>query len=122
MSIVLETVRIHWGAEMPDWIEVLARQCDLSSQADVARRLERSGGMISQVLRGKYAGSMERIEELVRGAYMDATVSCPAMGTMPVDECQNWRLKGRKFSTTNTRSVQMYHACRACPRNQKGGT
>ena len=50
-----ETARAAWGAAIPDWIETLARECDLTSQNQVARRLGRSASLVSNVLRNKYA-------------------------------------------------------------------
>ncbi|MDT9701984.1 hypothetical protein, partial [Streptomyces sp. P17] len=90
-----------------------------SSQRAVAERLGRSAGLVSQVLRNKYPGNMALLEDAVRGAYLAATVECPALGTLPTDECQAWRKRARRFVNTNHLRVRMYHACASCPRNQK---
>ncbi|MFN4191846.1 MAG: hypothetical protein ACK4FR_02790 [Tabrizicola sp.] len=104
-----------WGAPLPDWIRALAVACDRSSQSRVAARLGRSPAVVSTVLRRKYAGSYERIEERVRGLLMDGVVDCPAMGPLPTNECQDWREKARVFAVGNPRRTRMYRACHRCP-------
>lgn len=117
----IDTARVHWGDPLPDWIERLARECEASNQRRVAERLGRSAGLISSVLRRKYPGDLDALEEAVRGAFMNATVNCPARGAMPADECQDWRRKSRKFVSVNSERVQMYRACTSCPRNRRDG-
>lgn len=120
MSFV-ETAEKAWGKPMPDWIAVLARQCDEGTQRKAAERLGYSAGLVSNVLRQKYAGDMAAVEEAVRGAWMGDTVVCPAMGTIPSDTCLDWRRKAKKFAATNNHRVRMFKACNACPRNQREG-
>lgn len=113
----IETAREAWGADLPDWIEALALECTRASQNKVAARLGRSGAMVSQVLRNKYAAGLSGFEELVRGVLMNATVECPALGKMPTHECLAWRGKAGEFATGNPLRVRMWRACGACPRN-----
>lgn len=119
MADALEIARTSWGTPAPDWIEQLATACNASSQRHVAERLRVSAGLISQVLRAKYPGDMDRIESAVRGAYMAATVTCPALGRIPTNECQEWQRSARDFKAINSFRVRMYRACRGCPRSQK---
>lgn len=119
MSTPLEIARAAWGGNPPDWIERLARECSASTQRRVAEQLDRSAGLISQVLRNKYPGDMASIEDAVRGAFMNATVECPALGVLPTDECQMWRKRARSFVNTNALRVRMFRACQSCPRNLK---
>ncbi|WP_353428727.1 hypothetical protein [Paracoccus denitrificans] len=119
MSSPVDIARAAWGADMPDWILRLAQECASSTQRRVAEKLGRSAGLISQVLRAKYPGDMASIEDAVRGAFMHATVECPALGTLPTDECQAWRKKARSGVRTNALRVRMVNACLKCPRNQK---
>ena len=112
----LERASESWGERMPDWVGVLARACDATSANKVAKRLGRSGALVSQVLRGRYAGDMEAVEELVRGVLMAEVVACPALGDIPTNECRLWREKARHFTNTNALRVQMYRACTRCPR------
>ena len=115
----LDNALAHWGAEMPDWIDQLARACDFSSQNKVAIKLGRSSAWVSQVLRGKYSGDMMAAEDLVRGAFMAAEVTCPALGQVPLNECRGWQEKARKLANSNSLSVMMFRACNRCPLNAK---
>lgn len=119
MSTPLQTAMAAWGPDLPDWIEAMAIECGDASQAAVARALGRSGSMISQVLRNRYAGDLAALEEVFRGAYMQARVHCPALGAIPTNDCQTWRRKARQFVTGNPLRVRMYRACTQCPRNRE---
>ncbi|MCU0902413.1 MAG: SMI1/KNR4 family protein [Tabrizicola sp.] len=110
-----------WGTPLPDWIRSLALACNRSSQSKVAAQLDRSPALISTVLRKKYAGSYDRIEERVRGLLMDGRVDCPEMGQLPTHECQDWREKARVFAVGNPRRTRMYRACHRCPIFTKEG-
>lgn len=117
--VPLETARAAWGAAIPDWIETLALECGRTSQRVVAEKLGRSAAVISQVLNRKYPADMKKVEERVRGVFLDAVVACPAMGEMPLQDCQDWREKSRTFALGNPTRVRMYRACSRCPRNAK---
>jgi len=119
MSTPVEVAESHWTDGVPDWVMALARACAESNQRQVAARLDRSPALISQVLRNKYPGDMDAIEEAVRGAYMDASVQCPALGPIPADECQGWRRKSRRFVNVNALRVSMFRACARCPVNRR---
>jgi hypothetical protein len=123
MSLIhpLTTARTAWGAGLPDWVEALAIECGRSSQNAVAKELERSSALVSQVLRNKYPGNLTAFEERFRGVFLDARISCPAQGDIPSNICQDWREKAREFVPTNSQRSQMFRACKACPRNQKAG-
>lgn len=110
-----------WGEPLPDWVETLAIACGKTSQAQVAKQLGRSGAVISQVLRRVYPASMAGIEERVRGVFLNGTVACPALGEVPVHECQDWRDKARTFAMGNPLRLRMYRACQNCLRNRKEG-
>lgn len=104
-----------WGTPLPDWIRVLALACARSSQSKVAAELDRSPAVVSTVLRKKYAGSYDRIEERVRGVFMDGKMECPGMGLIRSHECQDWREKAKDFSPGNPTRTRMYRACHRCP-------
>lgn len=120
MSGPQEIARAAWGAEMPDWIERLARECARGSQVSVATAIGRSPALVSQVLRRKYPGDLDAVEEAVRGAFMGAQVACPAKGLIATNECQDWQRKSRQFVNINPDRVRMYRACNRCPRNARG--
>jgi len=106
----LAAARESWGASCPDWILALAQACDHSSQASVGKRLGVSGAVVNQVLKGRYAGRMDRIEARARGELMRATVQCPVMGEISSRQCQDEQR--RPFATTNPQRVRVFHACR----------
>lgn len=110
-----------WGAPLPDWVRSLALACQRSSQSKVAAQLDRSPAVVSTVLRKKYAGAYDRIEERVRGVLMDGRVDCPAMGQLPSNECQDWREKAKVFAVGNPLRTRMYRACHSCPIFTKEG-
>lgn len=110
-----------WGADAPDWVGVLAAECQRSSQTAVARRLEVSLTMVNQTLRQKYPGDLSRIEDLVRGHYMAAVVDCPAKGQIAANVCRMWRDRSQHFVPVNHERVLMFRACAACPRNRSEG-
>lgn len=112
----LDIARMGWGKDLPDWIEALAKACNLTSQSQVARDLDRSGAVVSQVLRNVYSASLDRIEERVRGKYMAGAVICPALGNLPTDKCQDWREKAAEFGYGSPLRARMFRACHRCPR------
>ena len=111
-------VAMFWGADAPDWVAVLAAECQRSSQTAVAKRLEVSLTMVNQTLRQKYPGDLSRIEDLVRGHYMAAVVDCPAKGQIAANVCRMWRDRSQHFVPVNHERVLMFRACAACPRNR----
>lgn len=112
----LEVARATWGEPLPDWIEALALACVASSQSKVAAKLDRTGGMISQLLNNKYPASTANIEERVRGVYLDGQVICPSLGPLAVNLCQDWRIKAKDFQVGNPMRIRMFRACSRCPR------
>lgn len=112
----LDIARAAWGDNMPAWIETLATACNRTSQARVAVQLDRTASMISQLLHNKYPASTANIEDRVRGVFMNGLVQCPALGAMPTDICQNWRVKSKTFVPGNPTRVTLYRACHKCPR------
>lgn len=115
----IDVARVAWGEPLPDWVETLAIACGRSSQAQVAKQLGRSGAVVSQVLRNTYPAGTAGIEDRVRGVFLHGTVACPALGEVPVHECQDWRDKAKTFAIGNPLRLRMYRACLTCPRNQK---
>jgi hypothetical protein len=108
-----------WGAELPDWVRALAIACGRTSQAAVGRELDRSGAIVNQVLHRKYLADTTRIEERVRGIYLNGRVLCPALGELPSQHCQDWRDKSRAFTPGNPLRTRMFRACRGCVLNVK---
>jgi len=102
---------------MTDWIDVLQEECNKSSQSKVARRLNVSTTVINQVLKGKYPSPTDRIQALVEGAYMNRTVYCPVLGTLPADKCE--QQQQRPFAAINPLRVRLYKECHGrCPHSR----
>lgn len=106
----VEKVRTSWGSPAP-WLIVLAEQCNKASQSAVAKELGYSGATISQVLSNSYRGDLGRIEDMVSGRYMAATVNCPVLGELGRNTCLEWQAK--PYAATSSHRVMMYRACRA---------
>lgn len=119
MSGPVEIMREAWNGKQPEWVEALAVECAATSQNKVAAELGRSPSLISQVLHAKYPGNLRAVEELFNGVFREARVECPALGTIPTNECRHWRDKARQFVNVNSLRVRMYRACVNCPRNRK---
>lgn len=119
MNGTVEKARAAWGDDIPEWVEALAVECSMSSQNKVSARIGRSGSLISMVLANRYKGDLEAVEELFNGAFRNVRVDCPALGTIPANECRKWREKGRQFVNVNALRIRMYRACAGCPRNRR---
>ena len=121
---VLETARNaydahpQWGA-MPEWVGVLAQECDLSSQSQVAKRIGRSPSVVSNVLRASYLGNMEAVEDIVRGSLMNEEIECLGLGRVNKRACRDWRSRSRQFENLNSLYVTMFRACNRCPVNKR---
>lgn len=113
----LIAARTAWGTDLPDWVEVLALECGRSSQTAVSKVLGRSTAIVSQVLNRRYVADTARIEERIRGTFLNATLDCPAVGELPLQDCQDWREKASNFAMGNPKRTQMYRACNKCPRH-----
>lgn len=97
-----------------DWIEELRAACERLGQKEIGKRVGYSPTVLSQVLKGKYPGDMERVRVQVEGALMGREVDCPMLGEITLDVCRSHQ--NRRFSATNPLRVQMYRACRnGCP-------
>lgn len=114
----------HWGEEAPDWVLILAEECDRTSQQKVGLKIGYSGSVVNQVLKKGYAGDSKAVEQSVRGAYLNATVECPILGELALHRClQHQRAK---YSPVNQMRVRLYKACRGlggprCKHSKLGG-
>lgn len=105
-----------WGADLPEWVSVLARACDTANQREIGSRLDRSSGYISRVINRTYTGSYEEAEQLVRSRLAADRVLCPIwQDEIPLKACMSNR---RRKAPPRT---QMHHAyarvCPGCPNN-----
>lgn len=114
------TARAAWGGALPDWLRVLAEQCDhVGSQAQVARRIGYSASTVNQVLAAKYRGDLRKVAAAVEGAFLAATVECPVLGQIATDKCLAHQR--RPMAGTNPQRVRLWRACRGgCPHSRIG--
>lgn len=113
----VETVVASWGAGDPDqvaaWLFALASACDERSQASVAKQLDYSSSVVSQVLSRKYAGDTRSIAEAVQAHLMNEKVDCPAEGQLGRRRC----LELQKSSAPPYISgwhARIWRACQTC--------
>jgi len=111
----LDRARAAWGDALPDWVEVLAIECDRSSQAQTAKRIGRSGALVSNVLVNSYGAGLQAVEQLVRAALMSATVLCPVIGEMSSSAC----LEQQKAEWSPRRAMIQAACAAGCP-NSRG--
>lgn len=106
-----------WGVEPPDWIAALAEACRREPQTAVARRLEYSASVVSQVLANTYKGDIRRIEAIVRGALMGETVACAVLGPdLARHACVSASEREMGGKHTATALTRAYRAeCPRCP-------
>jgi len=108
----------HQNGE-PAWLARLRHEVARTSQRRVASALRGDNGypsetLLSQVLSGKYPGQTGRLQRLVEGYYLGATVDCPVLGSLSRAACEHHQV--RPFAATNPQRVDLFRACRGgCP-------
>lgn len=108
-------VLASWGPDAPEWIVMLARMSDKTSQGAVGKQINYSGSAVNAVLRNRYTGDLNAIEKAVKGCFMGLTVTCPEEGEIAADRCIEHQKLARRFCASSVFRVRMYRACRACP-------
>lgn len=120
----IRRVRAAWGADAPEWITVLAEECDRTSQAKAAKRIAYAPATVNQALGAKYPGNLGKVAAAVEAHLMGAVVDCPVMGEIPRAECS--AIQGRAFAATNPQRVELWKHCHGqggrplCPNSQEG--
>ncbi len=116
MMSKIETAKKHWGDELPDWVEVLATECDASSQNKVAAKINKSAAAISQVLSKTYPGTVDNIETAVRRLLMNSEHECPMFGIILERECETNQTRPFCISGNPIKN-RLYKACQRCKFN-----
>lgn len=98
-----------------DALQALASACSASTQAAVATQLGVSEGTISNALKGRYIGNVDKLAERIRGELLNATVMCPVLGCLTSRMCQDERAK--PLHSANPLRVQVWRACKSCIHN-----
>lgn len=109
----LEKAEAAYGDGLPDWVAELAKLADREGLGGAEKRISYSRSAISTVINGKYTGHVGRVEQMVRGALMAATVDCPVLGELARNRCLEWQSK--PYAATSSHRVQMFVACQNCP-------
>jgi hypothetical protein len=118
----MANVRKYWGAEAPDWVTVLAEECDRASQERAGKAIGRSAALVNQVLKRRYPGDLTAVEERVKAAFLAATVVCPELGEIPTINCLDHQGHAKRGNRGSTFRVAMHRACRTqCPHSRIGG-
>lgn len=104
-----------WG-DPPEWIVMLARACDASSQNQVASRLGLSSGTVSRLILNGYAGDMAEMRRLTHARLAVDTVDCEAFGApIRAGQCLDYR-RGRAVHDPVWRAL-LSATCPGCPHN-----
>lgn len=121
-ATALARARAAWGEACPDWIIGLAAECDRTSQAATARRIGKSGALVSQLLGNKYPADPTAIAQHIQGVLMAAMVDCPVVGDLAADACLAHQRS--PWSPHNPQRIAFFRACRGgCPHSRiAGGT
>lgn len=83
------------------------------SQVKVAEELHISSAVVSTLLKDKYPGNVEAMEQRIRGQFMAETVRCPVMGDLSKRNCLDNQALPQAF--TNPVRAALGRACKTCP-------
>lgn len=84
-----------------------------NSQTKVADELGVSTAVVSTLLKDKYPGNVDSMEQRIRGQYMAETVRCPVMGDLSKRHCLDNQALPMAF--TNPVRAALGRACKTCP-------
>ncbi len=115
-----DKARAAWGADLPDWVRVLAERADaLGSQNKVAAEIGYSAAAVSTIIGNTYAArDISALEMAVRATIMAETVACPVFGETSLAQCLDWRASAaRPFRALSSLHSQMRDACGVCAKN-----
>ena len=98
-----------WGETIPDWVRVMAEQCDASNQKKVAGKMAYSPAVVNTVLANTYKGDLIAVEQAVKGAYLNAKVDCPVLGELAAHTCLE--KQRQQYAATNAIRVRLYREC-----------
>lgn len=113
----IERIDRYWGDSAPEWVIVLAEDCDRRSQKQVAQAIGYSAAVVNTVLSRTYKGDWGAVEQAVSGALLHVVVQCPVAGELAAHQCLEYQRQ--PFRATNAQRVRLYKACQVCPNNRK---
>lgn len=94
------------------WLALLREAVSVSSQAEVARKLELSRTTISLVLAGKYPGKTDRVAARVLRVFGQVKCTHTAEPVTPV-VCMNFA--ARRPPVNNPLALSHWRTCQTCP-------
>lgn len=115
----LATVAEHWGDAAPEWVTALARACAETSASAVARRLGVSTSTLSEVLRRKYAGRVDRVADTAAALFLAAEVQCPVLGRIGRAACLEHQRRVASGVRSSGVRVRLAAECPACPQRRR---
>lgn len=115
----LEIAQENWDPIVPDFIIRLATFCDENTQTAAAKKIDYSSAVVSQLLRNKYGGNMEKVETKVTNIFRNKFAECPLLGRIPIDICLAHARK--PYTPLNPILIAQFKACRQCPNNLTKG-
>lgn len=104
---------------MSDWIDILRRECEKTSQRQVAKKIKINPTTVNLALHGKYPNEkgLKELQSAVEAEFLNKTVLCPVLGEIPLSKCQFHQK--REFAATNPQRVMLYRACHGdCPNSK----
>lgn len=110
-------VKRKWGANPPDWVLILAEECDRTSQGKASARIGVSSAMVNQALQNTYIGRLDILEERVRGELMNKVIACPVLGEISARRCLDEQ--ARPFVASNALRLRLSRACAMCPNRRE---
>jgi hypothetical protein len=103
-----------------DWMRALRERADEDGQRKVARRINYSPSVVSQVLHGTYKGDLSSVRRAVEGALMAGQVECPALGqAIGTHDCL--KFQRLPLAATTPARVKLHRTCPTCPHNRSAG-
>jgi len=117
----LERALAGWGADLPDWVEALARACDASSQTEIGKLLRYSRTAICLLVNGEYHCNQTAIETRIRLVLMrPPAIHCPGEGREISSEACAARAVS-PMPMSSPQELRAWTACRTCPHSRIGG-
>lgn len=100
---------------MKDFMDILKREVDASSVAEVARKIGYARGSVSLLFHGKYPGNPHKIGAKIIEVF-SAEIECPHLKRdIAPAECRETR--EAPMPTNNARHLRHWTACQNCPNN-----
>lgn len=103
-----------WG-NPPEWVQLLAKECDRTSQSAVAQLLSLTPGYVSKLINRTSPAGYDEPAQLVLSIIGKVEVDCPAFGPIPLASCI--RNRRRKGPATNTLQRTFERHCPTCSLN-----